>query len=339
VDIRLVDPSRPEETGFPAAYAVFRDAVLADRPWGTVHSAEEVLAHLQHEDPSEKSQWFAAFVGDRVVATGHAYLPLTDNRQMVWLEACVAPPDRRQGFGTAVMRYLFDYAAENDRTQVLSETNVPAGAGDENAHRAFYRSLGFELANTEIVRHLHLPVADDLLTRLHDDAKSHYQEAYTVETYTDGIPDDLQASYCAANNKLSTDAPTGSIDFEENSLTPELYKSYLEIDRKLNTVRITALAVTADREVAAYTDLQLPASNPDRAHQWGTLVTAPHRGHRLGTAVKVANLQELQRSHPQRRIVGTQNAEDNAYMVSINVALGFEIVELADMVKLAETTP
>ena len=93
------------------------------------------------------------------------------------------------------------------------------------------------------------------------------------------------------------------------------------------------MALTADREVAAYTDLQLPASNPDRAHQWGTLVTAPHRGHRLGTAVKVANLQELQRSYPERRIVVTENAETNGYMVSINVALGFEIVEVQEMVK------
>ena len=339
MDIRPVDPHRPDETGFPAAYAVFRQAVLADRPWGTVHSPEEVLAHLQHDDPSEKSEWFAAFDGERVVATGHAYLPLTDNVRMIWLEVCVAPADRRQGFGAAMMQFLFDHAAENGRTQVLGETNVPAGADDDHPHRAFYRSVGFELANTEIVRHLKLPVADDLLIRLLDDAKPHYQDAYTIETYTDGIPDDLQASYCAASNRLSTDAPTGSIDFEENSLTPELYKSYLEIDRKLNTVRITALALTADRQVAAFTDLQLPASNPERAYQWGTLVTGPHRGHRLGTAVKVANLQELQRSHPERRIVGTQNAEDNPYMVSINVALGFEIVEVSEMLKRADAAP
>jgi GNAT superfamily N-acetyltransferase/predicted GNAT family N-acyltransferase len=336
VDIRPVDPHRPEETGFAGTYAVFRDALLADRPWATLPSAEEVLAHLQHDDPTEKAQWFAAFDGDRVVGSGHAFLPLADNLKMTWLGVCVAPPDRRQGFGTAIARHLFDYAAEHGRTLLLAETSVPAEAGDDHAHRAFYRSLGFELANTEIVRHLQLPVADDLLTRLLDDAKPHFQDAYTIETYTDGIPDDLLPSYCAANNRLVTDAPTGSIEFEEMSLTPELYKSYLEVDRRLNTIRITALGLTADRDVAAYTDLHLPASNPDRAHQWGTLVTAEHRGHRLGTAVKVANLQELQRSHPDRRIVGTQNAENNSYMVSINVALGFEVVELAEMVKQTE---
>jgi GNAT superfamily N-acetyltransferase len=335
VDIRPVDPHRPEETDFAGTYAAFRDAVLADRPWGTVPSAGEVLAHLQHEDPTEKAQWFAAVDAGQVVGSGHAFLPLADNLQMTWLGVCVAPPHRGQGVGTAIAHHLFDYAAEHGRTLVLGETSVPADAADDHPHRAFYRSLGFELANTEIVRHLQLPVADDLLTGLLDDAKAHFQDSYTLETYVDGIPDELLASYCAANNRLATDAPTGSIDFEEMSLTPELYRSYLEVDRKVGTVRLTALALTADREVAAYTDLQLPASNPERAHQWGTLVTAAHRGHRLGTAVKVANLQQLQRLYPERKIVGTQNAENNAYMVSINEALGFEMVELAEMVKRA----
>lgn len=337
MDIRPVDPHRPAETGFPGAYAVFREAVLADRPWATAPSAEEVLAHLQHEDPTEKAQWFAAFDGDRVVGSGHAFLPLKDNVQMIWLSACVAPPDRRQGIGTAVIRHLVDYAAEHGRTLLLGGISAPPGAGDEHPHRAFYRSLGFELANTEIVRHLRLPVADDVLTRLLDDAKPHYQHAYTVEIHTDGVPDDLLPSYCAANNRLATDAPTGSIEFEETSLSPEVYRSNMEVGRRLGAVHITALALTADREVAAYTDLHLPASSPDRAHQWGTLVTAPHRGHRLGTAVKVANLQELQRSQPERRIVVTENAETNRYMVSINVTLGFEIIEIAEMVKRVET--
>jgi GNAT superfamily N-acetyltransferase len=338
VDIRLVDPARPEETGFPGAYAVFREAVLADRPWATAPSAEEVLAHLQHEDPTEKSRWFAAFDGDRVVGSGHIFLPLQDNLKMAFLGVCVAPADRRHGIGTAIARHLLDYAEQHGRTLALGGITMPPGAADDHPHRAFYRSLGFEFVITEIVRHLRLPVADDLLTSLLDDAKAHYQNAYTIETYTDGVPDDLLPSYCAANNRLSTDAPSGSIDFEEMSLTPDVYRGQLEVNRRLGDVRITALALTTDREVAAYTDLNLPASNPDRAHQWGTLVTAAHRGHRLGTAVKVANLQELQRSHPERRIVVTDNADTNRYMVSINEALGFEIVELSEMVK-KESSP
>jgi hypothetical protein len=48
-------------------------------------------------------------------------------------------------------------------------------------------------------------------------------------------------------------------------------------------------------------------------------------------AVKVANLRELQRAHPERETVGTGNDATNAYMVGINVELGFRVVERARM--------
>jgi GNAT superfamily N-acetyltransferase len=337
VDIRPIDPHRPDATGFAGAYAVFRTAVLADRPLAAAPSAEEVLAQLQKEDATEKAEWFAAFDDDRVVGMGHALLPLQDNVEKILLGVCVAPPDRRRGIGTAIAHHLFDYADDHRRTLLLAQISLPSDAGDDHPYRAFARALGFDLVLTEIVRHLRLPVADDLLTGLLDDAKPHFRDGYTIETFTDGVTDDLLPSYCAAHNKLSTDAPSGSVEFEEMSLTPELYRSNQEVNRRLGAVQITALALSADREVAAYTVLHLPASSPDRAFQGGTLVTAAHRGHRLGTAVKVANLRELQVSHPERRLVVTDNADTNRYMVSINEALGFEIVELADVVKRARS--
>ena len=42
-----------------------------------------------------------------------------------------------------------------------------------------------------------------------------------------------------------------------------------------------------------------------------------------GMLVKTANLQRLAAERPTVRRVGTWNAEENSYMLSINVALGF----------------
>jgi hypothetical protein len=58
----------------------------------------------------------------------------------------------------------------------------------------------------------------------------------------------------------------------------------------------------------------------------GTLVRRDHRGHRLGAAVKVANLEALHRDRPDVTEVHTQNAETNRWMVSINERLDFEPV-------------
>jgi GNAT superfamily N-acetyltransferase len=59
-----------------------------------------------------------------------------------------------------------------------------------------------------------------------------------------------------------------------------------------------------------------------------TTILRGHRGHRLGLAVKAANLAALQADHPERLWVSTQNAETNAPMVAINERMGFRAVEV-----------
>ena len=80
-------------------------------------------------------------------------------------------------------------------------------------------------------------------------------------------------------------------------------------------------------EVAAYTDLVTTIHEPDRAYQWGTLVRRADRGHRLGLAVKVANLRLLQRERPDIVQLTTFNAEVNAHMIGVNERMGFVPVE------------
>ena len=46
-------------------------------------------------------------------------------------------------------------------------------------------------------------------------------------------------------------------------------------------------------------------------------------GHRLGAAVKVANLRNLMQHDPATKRIVTTNAETNAWMVAINERLGF----------------
>ena len=58
-------------------------------------------------------------------------------------------------------------------------------------------------------------------------------------------------------------------------------------------------------------------------HQGDTLVVPEHRGRRLGMLVKAANLRRLVDELPETQRVDTWNAEENRWMLGINVALGF----------------
>ena len=81
------------------------------------------------------------------------------------------------------------------------------------------------------------------------------------------------------------------------------------------------------RDLVAYTDIVVTVHESERAYQWGTLVRPDHRGHRLGLAVKVANLRLLQETQPQITTVVTFNADVNAPMVAVNEQLGFRPVQ------------
>ena len=78
-----------------------------------------------------------------------------------------------------------------------------------------------------------------------------------------------------------------------------------------------------DGRLVAFTDLQVPLAQPERAHQGGTLVLREHRGHRLGALMKAAVLRELAATMPEVRRISTYNSEDNTPMVAVNEALGF----------------
>ena len=88
-----------------------------------------------------------------------------------------------------------------------------------------------------------------------------------------------------------------------------------------------------------YNDLVIPPEDLPNVWQWGTLVVAEHRGHRLGMAVKARGLKELQaRIGPDRTRILTCNAEQNGYMVSINERLGFRAVEVSPGLPAAPTS-
>ncbi|MGI8869810.1 MAG: hypothetical protein ACR2F6_13425 [Mycobacteriales bacterium] len=79
MDVRLVDPQRPDETGFAAAHAACRDAFLSERPWASYGSAAERLADLRHDDPGSRKGLCAAWEGDAIlgVASGGFRSPTT----------------------------------------------------------------------------------------------------------------------------------------------------------------------------------------------------------------------------------------------------------------------
>jgi RimJ/RimL family protein N-acetyltransferase len=124
-----------------------------------------------------------------------------------------------------------------------------------------------------------------------------------------------------------TEAPTGELTIEPQTADVAALREQETLLAKQGRTKYSTVALDGDGRAAAYTDLVTTIHEPDRAYQWGTLVRRAHRGHRLGLAVKIANLQLLQGERPDLRQVTTFNAEVNEHMIGVNERMGFEPVE------------
>lgn len=299
------------------------------RSWYRPVSLAERVLDWRYDDPGEREVVMAATEGDRVAGLATLWLPLTDNTSLAWFDLAVDPAHRGRGVGSALAEAVLATSREAGRTTIGTEFAVPPG-DDDHPYRRFAVRHGFHLSSTELIRHLTLPVDPALLDALDAEARPRWEDRYELRCHLNGVPEELRPSLCAVMNQLVVDAPSGDLDFEPESSTPERYAERLELERAQGRTRLTTVALHGG-EVVAYTDLVMPPAvdgTPAEVWQWGTYVAREHRGHRLGTAVKVENLRRLAADHPERDRVATGNEETNRWMVGINERLGFRVVEL-----------
>ncbi|WP_344195699.1 GNAT family N-acetyltransferase [Pedococcus aerophilus] len=296
------------------------------RPWAKRMSLRELVVDLRAPSTMERLEPWVALVDGEVAGLALQWFPLLDNTRFTWGEVDVHPRLRRRGAGGALVEQLVERTREEGRSTVLVESHVPDDAGEDHPHVRFAAKHGFAHANTEIRRILELPLAASRLEELAAGAASRHVD-YRVESYVKRLPQELRQSYCDCWNQLAVDAPTGDVEFEPESLSPETYQEELDRMAEQGRTMIHTVAIGPAGEVVAYNDLVLSRDDPDEVMQWGTLVRREHRGHRLGMAVKVRGLQELARVAPEAKRVQTCNAEQNAHMVGVNEELGFVRVE------------
>jgi GNAT superfamily N-acetyltransferase len=334
VDIReLGAESLADDAVMRDFYDISRRAELLGREQVPFWTFEEFLGAFRSEDSGERQQLFAAYDGDRMVSCAVLWSFLLDNTDKAWFSLDVDVPDRRRGIGRAMLHLIEQIAKDDDRRLLLTDTKLPYDDRETHGYRQFATACGYDLSNYEVVRHLPLPVPDEQVQAWIDEAAPHH-EGYTIETFVHDVPADLVESLCVLLGQLAVDAPTGAVDFEEETMSPERFAEMLETVRAMNRSRYETVALTPDRQVVAQSTLAVPLGESTTVFQWGTFVHREHRGHKLGLATKAVNLRAVQAFRNDLTLVTTQNAETNDFMVSINERMGFRPIEVsAEFVK------
>jgi GNAT superfamily N-acetyltransferase len=321
--IEALDPH--DSAAFDAFYDVY---LAAERAVGDVASPwmrEEVRVDLQV--PATR-RWIGGYVGRldaRVVAVGQLSTPLLDNRDSAAVAVHVAPGELRRGFGSALLAALEREALSRGRTVVNAEATWRYDAGPDGVGEAgpeFARACGFTLGLGDVKRMLTLPIDESLLDELAAEAAPH-RASYTLRSWVGPVPEELLSGWARLTSTLMTEAPTGELQREPEAIDPSAVRESEAMLAKQGRTKYNTVALDAAGEVVAYTDIATTVHEPGKAYQWGTLVRADARGHRLGLAVKVANQRLLQRERPDLRELTTYNAEVNGHMIAVNERLGF----------------
>lgn len=289
---------------------------------------QEAQLELQQESDVMRRLPFAGVVDGSIVASLWLALPLKTNLHLARFAIHVHPDHRRRGYGARLLDHVERLAREAGRTTLVTNAHFPYELGPDgtgSASVAFAVGHGYALALGDVQRRLDLPVAEARLAALAADVAPHHTD-YTLRCFTGPIPDDMVAGWAALDAVLEVDAPSGDLDIEAASGDVADVREQEALSMGQGRTFFNAVAMSDTGEVAAYTQLAVPRSEP-RAYQWGTLVRRDHRGHRLGTALKVANLRLLQRERPDIQHVRTYNAEVNSHMTAVNELLGFMPVE------------
>jgi GNAT superfamily N-acetyltransferase len=328
MDLEQIDPANR------AALAAWHATVVAADSHGRADTATpwqlpEVEAELADQESTTRLLVAGIESGRHVVVAGQIAMPRTHSLRHANIGVFTHPHHRRRGLATRMLEHLETIAGGHARSVLNAEATWPYDApadGSGTAGAEFLRSRGYTLGLVDVMRSLDLPADDTVLGRLAAEAAPHHA-AYELRSFVGPVPDELAVGWAELAAALVVEAPVGDLERERESAEVADLRRHEALIAAQGRTKYNTVAVAANGAVVAYTHLAVSRHDPANAFQWGTLVDPAHRGHRLGLAVKVANLRLFQGQTQAATRLRTWNAEVNSHMVAVNESLGFRPVE------------
>jgi GNAT superfamily N-acetyltransferase len=272
-------------------------------------------------DANPCEAWVALDDSDTVVGFGRIELPDLENLDQANGGATVTPAARRRGIGRQLVRQLAVRATAHGRSIFSAEVKTGT-AGD-----AFARALGARLDLEEVRRIQYLrKIEPGTVAALRASAEG-AAAGYSLVSWTGPVPKEYRGPVAGVLSAFA-DAPHGK-NFEPEVWDGDRVRERTGNAERAGLMRGHAVAALQDAtgEMAAYTGVLIAPEAPQWGYQQLTAVIRAHRGRRLGLLVKTAMVELLAAAEPQLEFIETGNAAANSYMIAVNEALGYEVVE------------
>lgn len=298
---------------------------------------EEILPSWQ--DQSDRRQLgFTAERGGEIVGVATMLIPLDEGSTSVEFDLMPDPQRWGEGIEDALLDAVEEQARAEGRRVVQTWTlhrpdapgerlPSPTGFGSipaDDRQTRFMLDHGYSFEQAERNSIFDLKGSFDTVERMLADALEAAGPEYRVVSWLSPTPDQHKAGYAYVISRMSTDVPAAQLEFAEEIWDAGRVERR---DKRLldggHTISVACVEHIPTGTLVAYNELVIAADHSAPTHQWGTLVLKEHRGHRLGTIVKCANLLRWRELMPDSPRVSTFNAEENRPMLDINEAIGF----------------
>jgi GNAT superfamily N-acetyltransferase len=326
MEVRLIDPDDEDAL---SACAVVLEASDKEM-WPDLHgfSLVDLRAFVRFRGRSRRWELLAAGEpGGPVLGVALMEFPMLENQHATDIIVAVHPDHRRRGVGTAIVEQLGERAAADGRRTMNTLVDAPLGLEAEHASGPFARRVGFEQTLTGNKRLLRLPFD----TARHDELRGVVANApaaqdYRTMSFVTPWPDKYVDDQCTLFRVMSTDEPAGDGEHQAEHWDAARLRENEALDAAREATVLAAVAEhVPSGKLVALTELSISEDSPGEAWQQLTVVHPDHRGHRLGLAVKLANLDLLADHAPEVRVVQTGNAAVNKPMIAVNEMMGFEV--------------
>jgi GNAT superfamily N-acetyltransferase len=236
----------------------------------------------------------------------------SEDRDQAYLELVVDRRHRRRGIGRALVEAASEIARSDGRRLLVADVQSSSPAA------AFAKSLGGRSTLGDVRSRL----ATAALDRRQLEKLAAPAEGYRIVSWGNRCPDDLVEPAAAAQEAMN-DRPKGDSAHENQTWDAARIRRREAKHAAAGFTQLDTAAVhKATGEVVGLTEIIVPA-DPVGVWQENTAVVHAHRGHRLGIAIKAANLLRLLDDWPQTEWVITWNAAENTFMRDVNTRLGF----------------
>jgi GNAT superfamily N-acetyltransferase len=276
-----------------------------------------------HPWPGEVETVWLAQVAGSVVGGCLLNLMMLENQHNAHGAILVAPEHRRRGIGRALLTHLRAEATRAGRIRLVVAVEQPLDPAVPDPAGQFAVASGAVLALASTRRQLDVASVDPVALAQLDAQARVTSRGYSLVQWVGETPQRWLDDMAYLMGRMSTDAPLDDLQQDEEVYDAARIQARDASRLACGLHMVTTAAVDNAGRLVAFTQIVGYATSRWFAAQEDTIVAPEHRGHRLGTLVKVANLDLARTQRPELHVIDACNADSNPYMIRINAAMGF----------------